>query len=695
MPDFALPFNILAFLFAMAGIIVLLTKTMPQKRDKYFLIFAGLVLTAIAGVNTLTHAHIIASYNILEDFFITILFPLTIILIYSFLVRKELNRRTHLEQEFRETSERLSKMFSAIPIMLIMTDRSTSTLTVNAETERRLGYNTAELQRNDLVSTFIYSQNDHERARKASRNFSGTWSEFTIKTKSGQIRKQRWTRIALDENLSIGIGVDLEEQRQIEKELALEQSRFKLISKATNDVMYDWNLEDDSVWWNQGWQTHFGFTEDQIGQNFSWLKSLIHPDDLVELNEKFERLKNSKLNSWRHNYRLIRPNGSILYVSDRGYFVRDKHGNATGLLGALVNNSEQKEVERLLRESEQKYRLFFDQSPLGKCIYDPDSLEIIEINKAALILYKYERDEIIGQSILDLFIDEQREQAVNEILHYRGISSPTIEWMHQTKHKDPIMVEVSGTQIAYLGKEHRLAIITDITQQRLTEEQLFSSFIDGENKERERLAQELHDGLGQYLAASNMHLEGLKKSLQHASEKEQMLYKKGLSFLQQAMVETRSISHNLMPRIISEQGLAEAIQTLTKSFHQPGHLQITYYHNLHELELSDKLEVNIYRIVQECLSNVVKHAKATVVNVQLIKDENDLILTIEDNGKGFETGAGTASLGLGLNGIKTRTFALGGIVDVDTKKNKGTLITVCVPINRARRMYEKNKNSDR
>ena len=112
--------------------------------------------------------------------------------------------------------------------------------------------------------------------------------------------------------------------------------------------------------------------------------------------------------------------------------------------------------------------------------------------------------------------------------------------------------------------------------------------------------------------------------------------------------------------------------------------------------MSDKLQINMYRIVQECLNNIVKHAEATVVSVQLIHDESDLILTIEDNGKGFESDHMDGnSIGLGLNGIKTRTFVLGGIIDIDTKKDKGTLITVCVPVNNARGMYEQDKNPDR
>lgn len=694
MLDLSILLNIVAIIFALAGALVVLFKRIPQKIDQVFLVLSGLVLATIAGINLLTHSQIIGEDDILENYLITIIFPISIFLIYSYLVRKELVQRKEVELELRNSTQRLEKMFDAIPILLALFDRSTRQLHVNKEVERKLGYTSEELKVNDIINTFVSDQNDVVRAKEEIKIWNGKWHEYPIKTKSGEVRYQRWMRLPLDDNIIINIGIDLEEQRLLENELSTEQTRFELISKAANDVLYEWDLETGTVWWSQGLETRFGFKKEDIGHDFQWIKSIIHPDDFPELDARYEEIKNSEKNQWQHKYRIIRPDGEIIHVSDRGYFVRNEKGETLQLLGALENISEQMAFERLLIESEEKYRLFFDNSPIGKCIYNPVTLEIIELNKAALSMYEYPPEEIIGESILHFFVPEQQEQALSMIKEYMGQPSPINEWTHRTKTGNLLTVEVNGVQIDYFGNKYRLAVFKDVTQQRLTKERLISSFMEGENKERERLAQDLHDGLGQYLAAANMHLDGLKNNLKgYASEKEIQLYEKGIGFLRQAMTETRTISHNLMPRIVREKGLVDALNILTDSFNKPDHLHISYYHNLTNLKVNDKIAINLYRIAQECLNNIVKHAEATTVNVQLIKDENDLILTIEDNGKGFETSLEVSTDGLGLNSIKTRAFVLGGIFDIDTKRNKGTLITVCVPIEFGKGKYEKNQNT--
>lgn len=109
-------------------------------------------------------------------------------------------------------------------------------------------------------------------------------------------------------------------------------------------------------------------------------------------------------------------------------------------------------------------------------------------------------------------------------------------------------------------------------------------------------------------------------------------------------------------------------------------MEIKYYHNIGELELGRELQFNLYRISQEGLSNAVKYSNASEINIQLIKDELDLILSIDDNGKGFDVNSEDFKPGLGLQTIKTRAGALGGTFEFDSKPNRGTFLSVVVPI---------------
>ncbi len=580
-----------------------------------------------------------------------------------------------------EASPLLSRIFNSIPVLMIMFNRADKTIQINDEFERVLGWTNEEVKTLSILEAFIKDEQDRKRAEKIARTFDGTWGEFPVTTKQEEIRIQRWARVALNEDISVGIGIDIEKQRQIEATLSKEQKRFELISKATNDVLYEWDLLNDEVWWSRGWETYFGFKPEEIGHSFAWLKTLIHPEDLEALDIHFEKQKNSSHTHWEYQYRLVHPNGSVIHVLDKGYFIRDETGRAVELVGALVNITEDKKQRQALRDSEEKYRVLFHESPLPKSIFDPVTLQFVEANDAALKLYGYDRNEITSISMFDIHPPDEMERVIERAKKYHGKPAPTAEWKNLTKSGEEIYVEVTTAQISYFGKEYRMATIKDITAQRKAEEKVFSALVEGENRERTRLAQELHDGIGQYLAATYMNLDSLKKETENFSEENLEQFNKAISYLKQAMVETRNLSHNLMPQVIENYGLAIAVQELITDVEKNKDITFSYYYNISKEDLSRKKQINIYRIIQECLANIVKHSDATKVSIQLIKDKIDMMLTIEDDGIGFDGSNLDFNAGLGLRSIKTRVFIMGGIFDIETRKERGTLISVSIPLN--------------
>jgi signal transduction histidine kinase len=285
-------------------------------------------------------------------------------------------------------------------------------------------------------------------------------------------------------------------------------------------------------------------------------------------------------------------------------------------------------------------------------------------------------------NLMDIRPEEDREQAraVIENDNKKSLSEAG-EFRHLKKSGEVIYVRVSGAAINYFGKDYRFILVNDITEQKKAEEMVLASIVEGENKERSRIAQELHDGLGQYLAAANMNFDSLKNSIENFSKKKQDQFKNGLNLLKNAIAETGQISRNLMPRVVDDYGLALAIESLVDSYQNNSSISLDYYHNIKGLELPREIQFNLYRIAQEALSNAIKYAEATKINVQLVKDELDLILTIDDNGIGFDVNDKDFKAGLGLQTIKTRTGALGGYFEFDTKPNSGTFLNIVVPIN--------------
>ena len=193
------------------------------------------------------------------------------------------------------------------------------------------------------------------------------------------------------------------------------------------------------------------------------------------------------------------------------------------------------------------------------------------------------------------------------------------------------------------------------------------SLIAGEEKERSRIAKELHDGIGSLLAASKMHAS---KLLLKNPETDPTL----LNLLDSASKETRRISHNLLPESLMNKGLDVALQDFISSINESQLLNANYQSINLSGSLPQPLQLSIYRIVQELINNIIKHSEATEALVQLNQNKSKLIITVEDNGKGFSFDKSKS--GIGLQNIKSRLSLLKGKMEVDSNESMGTSVYI-------------------
>jgi hypothetical protein len=196
--------------------------------------------------------------------------------------------------------------------------------------------------------------------------------------------------------------------------------------------------------------------------------------------------------------------------------------------------------------------------------------------------------------------------------------------------------------------------------------------IEGQEKERERLALDLHDDLGSQLAAIKLHLENLDPK--HANS-----LKKTCTQINNAYEDVRRISHNLMPMSLSKEGLPTALEDLGQNISSTKKLYIDIQTIGLEKRLDSTIEVMLFRIIQEAMKNILHHSEANNVILQLINDGSLLALTIEDDGKGFDIKKAEKAQGLGLKSIRTRVEFLNGKIDIKSKKSEGTSLYVEVP----------------
>ncbi|MGB3947179.1 MAG: sensor histidine kinase [Bacteroidia bacterium] len=222
-----------------------------------------------------------------------------------------------------------------------------------------------------------------------------------------------------------------------------------------------------------------------------------------------------------------------------------------------------------------------------------------------------------------------------------------------------------------------------LLNQQLLNQQLLRSkaIVEAEENERVRIARELHDGVGQYLSAVKLNLSNLQSTLHLTSEQEIKLMKNALTIIDDSVKEVRSVSHNMMPGDLSEKGLEVAIVNFIDRI-RSERLIVELDIHLLNLKLESTVEIIVYRIIQEIVNNIIKHAQATSVNIQLIQHEEELILMVEDNGIGFDIN-GLKKPGIGIKNIRSRTEFLNGVVNIDSQPLKGTTITIEIPLKKS------------
>lgn len=204
--------------------------------------------------------------------------------------------------------------------------------------------------------------------------------------------------------------------------------------------------------------------------------------------------------------------------------------------------------------------------------------------------------------------------------------------------------------------------------------------IEAEENERQRIAKDLHDGVGQMMSAAKMNLSAFESEMNFTSEEQKRSLEKVIRLVDESCREVRTVSHIMMPNALLKNNLAAAIRDFVDKLNTKS-LQATVYTEGLDERMDSNIETVLYRVVQECVHNAIRHAGATRLDISIIRDKQGISGTVEDNGKGFDASENNLSDGIGLKNIKTRIEYLKGTVDFDTAPGRGTVVAIHVPIN--------------
>ena len=221
----------------------------------------------------------------------------------------------------------------------------------------------------------------------------------------------------------------------------------------------------------------------------------------------------------------------------------------------------------------------------------------------------------------------------------------------------------------------------ELQQQRIRElekdKQLVAvdSMLKGQEEERSRLAKDLHDGLGGLLSGVKFSLSNMKDNLIITPDN-MAVFERSLDMIDTSIKELRRVAHNMMPEMLTKFGLDEALKEYCNTINSTKMLTVKYQSVGMEMRPDKSIEIIIYRIVQELLTNIMKHASATETFVQLVREDNRLNVVVEDNGKGFDAAKLKDNKGVGLTSIQSRVDYLKGQLDIHSEAGKGTLVNI-------------------
>jgi PAS domain S-box-containing protein len=351
---------------------------------------------------------------------------------------------------------------------------------------------------------------------------------------------------------------------------------------------------------------------------------------------------------------------------------------SVNLYKSIVYAIERKKITASLIQSEKRYSDLFRLSPQPMWVFDPETLQFVQVNKAAIDLYGYSEEEFMNMRLTDIkpVEDEFDEAGLNNMKRTdTGVFKNLFR--HLKKCREIIQVEIFSTPIIINDKILRSVIAIDVTEKNLYQHKITKAIIKTQEDERYEIGGELHDNVCQLLAVSQFSLAMLKKQLPVPSV---VYYDQCKENICLALDEIRNLSHRLAPAFFGDSKLEDAFRKLLDSFNLENQYDISLYFDdaVKKYPLTLELQLNLYRIMQEQLKNIAKYAKATLITVEVIILNNKLKMRIGDDGVGFD--ANTVKGGIGMANMKRRAELFSGVFTVDVLPGNGCDILIEIPL---------------
>jgi PAS domain S-box-containing protein len=559
----------------------------------------------------------------------------------------------------------------------------------NKSAERLFGY-TAEEAIGQRIMLIVPADRQHEEAMILERLRRG---ERIDHFETVRVRKDGTT---FDISLTISpvkdavghvigaskVARNVTERKQVERGVA-EQARLLDLSF---DAIFVRDPADRITYWNNGARQLYGYTsEEALGRVSHELLRTKFPEALDRITERLNRDR-------RWNGELIHKHkdGSQLVVASRWALDQRDHGNANSVLETNSDITQQKESEKALRESEERFRAIVETTPECVKLVGADGT-LLHMNSSGLAMVGADCVErVVGKSVYDLIAPEHRDR-------FRAFNERVCRGEKGTLEFDIVGLEGTRKQMETHGAPLRdqdgtliqLAVTRDITgrkeaEKARTEAKLSARLLQVQDEERRHIARELHDGVGQLLAAMSMNASRVVDEKSKLSLHAARCAEENFNLIHQVSKDIRTMSYLLHPPLLDELGLPSALRSYIEGFAERSNIAASIELPADLPRLPQEHELCLFRIAQECLANIHRHSGSSTALVRLWRTPREIKIEVGDTGRGFNQEiqskfASGESAGVGLRGMQERVKQIGGTLEISSN-GKGASVLVVLPL---------------
>ena len=520
---------------------------------------------------------------------------------------------------------------------------------------------------------------------------------------TGDSRYMRFTSVFILPSFVVTYYDDMTKRKNVETLFRESEKRRLLASEATSDGVWDWTIQTGQIITCPAYFTMLGYGPSELDMSYPEVITsydefidLVHKDDRDAVDKRLHDYIASKQSTCEMELRLRTKSGGWKWILKRGKVVEwDQQGNPVRMIGTHIDINESRQAKDALRQSKERLRAQYMGLPVPTYTWQKSGNEFILndfntaahefsegqisgfIGRRAHILYK-ENPEILGYII----------EAFDNKTICKG---ETLYLMFTTEEKRYITFTC-----AYVAPDMVLVHMEDITKQKLAEKKLQHSEKDlrdltaqlfkAEENVRKYIAQELHDSIGQHLSSIKYITEKTMNQI-HAGHTDRgcSSLEKLISIIQNTIDEVSRISMDLRPSTLDDLGILATISWFCREYQliYPG-LDLIKKIGIEERDVPTNIRIHLFRIIQESLNNVARHAKASSVKIDMAKTAGRIEMTISDNGVGFNVQEKMFlnqqdRRGFGLISMKERTNYSGGKFTVEAAKEEGTTIRASWP----------------